>query len=49
MIFALGGHFLFREVTRGNWVGIIAIVAVLLLIRLWAPLTARVREWWRSR
>lgn len=49
MILGLGGHFLFRELGRGGWIPILAVVAILLLIRFWSPLMKRAERWWRSR
>jgi hypothetical protein len=49
MVFALGRHILFRELGRGGWVAIAAVVAIVLLIRFWSPLLERVERWWKSR
>jgi hypothetical protein len=49
MVFALGRHLLFRELGRGGLVPILAVVAIVLLIRFWGPLVAWVERWWRSR
>jgi len=49
MLFAFGRHLAFRELSRGHWVVIVAVVAVVLLIRFWGPLVERVESWWRSR
>jgi hypothetical protein len=49
MILALGRHLLLRELERGGWIPIVAVIAVVLLIRYWSPLVDRVDRWWRSR
>jgi membrane-bound ClpP family serine protease len=49
VLLALGKHLLFRELGRGGWVMILAIVAIVLLIRFWSPLLERIAHWWRSR
>jgi membrane-bound ClpP family serine protease len=49
VLLGLGKHLLLRELDRGGWVVIIAIVAILLLVRFWSPLLERIERWWRSR
>ncbi len=49
MILALGRHLLFREIGRGGWVPVVAIVAIVLLIRFWPAVVERVGRWWGSR
>jgi hypothetical protein len=49
VLYALGKHLLFREAGRGGWIVILAIVAILLLIRFWSPLLQRLKRWWRLR
>jgi hypothetical protein len=49
VLYALGKHLLFREAGRGGWIVILAIVAILVLIRFWSPILERIERWWRSR
>jgi hypothetical protein len=49
VLLGFGKHLLFRELGRGGWVVILAIVAILLLLRFWSPLLERIERWWRSR
>jgi hypothetical protein len=49
MPFALGGHFLFREVSHGSWLAVAAIVAGMLLLRFWSQIVAWIEQRWRAR
>jgi len=49
MPLALGGHFLYREISKGNWVVVVALVAVVLLLRFWPQVVAWVEQRWRAR
>jgi hypothetical protein len=49
VVLALGRHLLFRELSRGGWIAILAVIAIVLLIRFWSPLLKRLERWWRSR
>lgn len=48
-VFALGRYLLFRELGRGSWIVVVAIVAALLLLRYWRPLVEWLERRWRSR
>jgi hypothetical protein len=47
--FAFGRYMLFREASRGGWLGIVAIIAVLLLLRFWPQIVAWIGQRWNSR
>jgi hypothetical protein len=49
MLFALGGHFLYREISRGNWIVVAALVGVVILLRFWPQIVAWVEQRWRAR
>ncbi len=50
MPFALGQRLLFHQLFgRGGTVAIVAIVAVVLLLRFWPLIVARLGSWWGSR
>lgn len=49
MLLALGGHFLYREISRGNWIVAVALVAAVLLLRYWPQVVAWVTQRWNSR
>jgi len=49
MPLALGGHLLYREVSSGNWIAILAVVAIVLLLRFWPQIVAWVAQRWSSR
>lgn len=49
MPLALGGHFLYREISKGNWVFVVALVAVVILLRFWPQIVAWVEQRRRAR
>jgi hypothetical protein len=49
MLIALGGHLLYREISKGNWVVVAALVGVVLLLRFWPQIVAWVGQRWRAR
>jgi hypothetical protein len=49
MPLALGRHLLFREASRGGWVVIAALVAIVVLVRFWPVIVAWIEERGRIR
>jgi hypothetical protein len=48
-LFALGRYMLLREASRGGWLAIVAVVAILLLLRFWPQIVAWIAQRWSSR
>jgi TRAP-type C4-dicarboxylate transport system permease large subunit len=44
MLVALGGHFLYREISKGNWIFVVALVAVVVLVRFWPQIVAWIEQ-----
>jgi hypothetical protein len=49
MPFALGQRLLFHQLGHGSWIGIVAVVAIVLLLRFWPLIVRRLGQWRRSR
>jgi hypothetical protein len=49
MVLGLGRHLLLHELGLSGWVAILAVVAIVLLVRFWPLVLERVERWWRSR
>ena len=49
MSLALGQRLLFHQLGRGSWIGIVAVIAVVLLLRFWPLIVSRIEDRRRSR
>ena len=49
MPLALGGYFLYREISKGNWIAVVALVSVVLLLRFWPQVVAWITQCWKAR
>jgi len=43
---ALGRHLLFREISRGGWIAVLAVVAIVLLLIYWPRVAAWIERRW---
>jgi len=43
---ALGRHLLFREISRGGWVAVLAVIAIVLLLIYWPRVAAWIERRW---
>lgn len=47
---ALGRHLVFREISKGGWLAIVLVIAVVLLLIYWPRIAAWIeRRWFRGR
>jgi hypothetical protein len=49
VLLGFGGHYAFRQLERGGWIVVLAVVAMVILVICWPRITAWIERRWSSR